>query len=262
MDVNRRHGLGLLAGAWATTVAGRSWGRDLPEGLLEGQYLSRGQPMPVVLAPPTAEGPLTGAAIMMLHGSSGLGSDLPTFLGPARRWAALGCAVAMPVYFSAARRAPATDPVEWWNIAVGDAATWMEGLPGADPDRQGVLGYSRGGYLGAEVAVTRTRLKAVVGVASAGNVRPETITRRPDVLLIHANADPVIPPLRTRHWARVLRERGVPVEVVTLSSPRHAFNDREWTRIFETAERFFLQRLARPTAAPTAPSSDTPEPRS
>jgi dienelactone hydrolase len=248
--VNRRQGLGLIAGASAAAIAGESWARQLPEGLLEGVYQSRGQPMPVLLAPPTAEGPLTGAAIMMLHGSGGLGSDLPTFVGPARRWAALGCAVAMPVYFSDARRAPATDPVEWWNIAVGDAATWMQGLPGADPERQGVFGYSRGGYLAAEVATTRTNLKAVVGVASAGNVPAADIVRQPDVLLIHANADPVIPPLRTRHWARVLRERGVPVEVVTLGSPRHAFNDREWTRIFDTAERFFLQRLAKPTAAP------------
>ena len=252
MIVNRRQGLGLALAASITAVAGTSRAQQLPEGVFEGEFISRGEPMPVLLIPPSAEGPLTGAGIMMLHGSGGLGSDMPTFLGPARRWAALGCAVTMPVYFSAARNAPATDPVAWWNRAVADAAEWMLGLPGADPDRQGVIGFSRGGYLAAEVAVRETRLKAVVGVASAGNVRPADIVRQPDVLLIHASGDPVIPPLRTRYWARVLRGRGVPVEVITLSSPRHNFNEREWTRIFAEAESFFLRTLAAdPPPAPT-----------
>lgn len=252
--VSRRQGLGLALGASVMSVAGPGRAQGLPEGFLEGEYLSRGEPMPVVLAPPTAEGPLTGAAIMMLHGSGGLGSEMPTFRAPAARWAAMGCAVVMPVYFSAARRAPATDPVAWWNIAVADAARWMRGLPGVDPERHGVFGFSRGGYLAAEVAVRETDLKAVVGVASAGNVRPDDIVRQPQVLLIHASADPVVPPLRTRHWARVLRDKGVPVEVITLPSPRHNFNDAEWARIFAESEAFFLETLGRPASAPPPPT--------
>lgn len=252
--VSRRQGLGLALGASVVSVAGTGRTQGLPEGFLEGEFQSRGEPMPVVLAPPTAEGPLTGAAIMMLHGSGGLGSEMPTFRAPAARWAAMGCAVVMPVYFSADRRAPATDPVAWWNTAVADAARWMRGLPGVDPERQGVFGFSRGGYLAAEVAVRETGLKAVVGVASAGNVQPDDVVRQPQVLLIHASADPVVPPLRTRHWARVLRDKGVPVEVVTLPSPRHNFNDAEWARIFAEAERFFLQTLGRPAIAPPPPN--------
>lgn len=256
--LNRRQGLGLAVAASVTAVAGPGRARQLPEGIFEAEFQSRGQPMPILLVPPTADGPLTGATIMMLHGSGGLGSEMPTFRAPAQRWAALGCAVVMPVYFSAARDAPASDPVAWWNIAVADAAAWMLNLPGADPNRMGAFGFSRGGYLAAEVAVRETTLKAVVGVASAGNVRPEDVVRQPEVLLIHASADPVVPPLRTRHWARVLRERGVPVEVITLGSPRHNFNEREWERIFAEAETFFLRTLAAPPApapAPPAPIS-------
>ena len=254
MIVNRRQGLGLAVAASTTALAGPGWAQQHPpEGFLEGEFLSRGEPMPVLLVPPTAEGPLTGASIMMLHGSGGLGSDLPNFRAPAMRWASMGCAVVMPVYFSAARDAPVSDPVAWWNRAVGDAAEWMLGLPGADPDRLGAIGFSRGGYLAAEVAVRESRLKAVVGVASAGNVKPEDIVRQPEVLLIHASADPVVSPLRTRHWARVLRDRGVPVEVSTLSSPRHNFNRTEWPRIFAEAETFFLRTLAAPAAAPSVP---------
>jgi dienelactone hydrolase len=258
-EVSRRQGLGLALAAALTPAVATARARDLPEGFLEGEYLSRGERMPVVLAPPTAAGPLSGSAIMMLHGSGGLGSEMPTFRGPAARWAAMGCAVVMPVYFSADRRAPATDPVAWWNIAVADAARWMRGLPGVDPDRQGVFGFSRGGYLAAEVALRETDIKAVVGVASAGNVRPEDIVRRPEVLLIHASADPVVRPIRTRHWARVLRDRDVPVEVITLSSPRHNFNDGEWRRIFAEAERFFLRTLGSPSVAPL-PTPPPPNP--
>jgi dipeptidyl aminopeptidase/acylaminoacyl peptidase len=254
MILNRRRGLGLAVAASMAAVAGPGRAQHPPEGFLEGEFLSRGEPMPVLLVPPTAEGPLTGASIMMLHGSGGLGSDLSTFRGPALRWAAMGCAVVLPVYFSAARDAPASDPVAWWTRAVGDAAEWMRGLPGADPERLGVIGFSRGGYLAAEVAVRESRLKAVVGVASAGNVRPDDIVRRPEVLLIHASGDPVVPPLRTRHWARVLREKGVPVDVITLGSPRHNFNETEWTRIFAEAETFFLRTLAAAPPLPPAPT--------
>ncbi len=253
MVLNRRRGLGLALAASTAALAGPGRAQQHPpEGFLEGEFLSRGEPMPVLLVPPTAEGPLSGASIMMLHGSGGLGSDLPTFRAPALRWAAMGCAVVMPVYFSAARDAPASDPVAWWNRAVGDAAEWMRGLPGADPDRLGAIGFSRGGYLAAEVAVRESHLKAVVGVASAGNVKPDDIVRQPEVLLIHASSDPVVSPLRTRHWARILREKGVPVEVISFSSPRHNFSRAEWTRIFAEAEAFFLRTLAAPAATPPA----------
>lgn len=112
-----------------------------------------------------------------------------------------------------------------------------------DPDRLGALGYSRGGYLAAEVAVQSTAIRAVVGVASAGNVAPREIIRRPQVLLIHADRDPVIPPARTRRWAGILREAGVQVATITMRSSQHAFDEPTWGYIFARATEFFVEAL-------------------
>lgn len=101
------------------------------------------------------------------------------------------------------------------------------------------MGYSRGGYLAAETAVQATEIEAVVGVASAGNVLPRDIVRRPPVLLIHAQNDPVIPLARTQRWARILREKGVAVETRELPVSRHGFTAEEWRGIFDSADAFF-----------------------
>ncbi len=177
----------------------------------------------------------------------GLGSDFEVFRRNARRLTALGCWVVMPSYFSDAENPAQTDDVTWWLTAVTDAAAWTTALPGVDPERLGALGYSRGGYLAAEAAVQGTTIKAVVGVASAGNVEPRNIVRRPEVLLIHARRDPVIPRERTLRWAGILRERGVPVETVVLPVDRHNFNAEEWSGIFERAEGFFRRTLVSPS---------------
>ena len=76
-----------------------------------------------------------------------------------------------------------TDNVRWWAEAVQDAAAWAKGLPGPASERLVAMGYSRGGYLAGEVAVQTSEIEAVVGVASAGNVTPRHIVRRPPVLL-------------------------------------------------------------------------------
>ncbi len=245
--VNRRQGLGLLGGL-AALGAGPVKARQAVESERLTTYRTRGQDYPVVIAPPlTFDGEMTGAAIMLLHGSGGLGSEFEMFRRQARRFTAQGYWVVMPSYFSDSANPAQTDDVDWWLTAVTDAAAWTAALPGVDPERLGALGYSRGGYLAGEAAVQGTTIKAVVGVASAGNVEPGNIVRRPEVLLIHARRDPVIPRERTTRWARILREHDIPVETVVLPVDRHSFDAEEWDGIFERADGFFRRILVRPS---------------
>lgn len=242
MILTRRHSLGLMA------AAGFGPGPALAQAMLEGAgqttYRTRGHDRPVVILAEAADGPMRGTTLLLLHGSGGFRADFPTFYHQGRRLAALGYRIVIPDYFSGAADAAEKDDVRWWARAVEDAAGWSLTLPGADPARLVAMGYSRGGYLASEVAVQTTEIRAVVGVASAGNVRAGDIVRRPHTLLIHAARDPVIPPERTRRWARILRERGVAVETVELDLSRHGFTQDEWSGIFGTADTFFRQILA------------------
>jgi dienelactone hydrolase len=241
--LNRRHCL-------AAAAFGLGLGRSAPTafaGSVETRrtvFQSRGRDHVVFVMEPAGAGDLTGAAILLLHGSGGLAGSLRDFHREAAAWTLRGCTVVIPDYFSGAPDAAQTDDTGWWAEAVRDASAWTLGLSGVDPDRLGALGYSRGGYLAAEVAVQSTAIRAVVGVASAGNVAPGDIVRRPQVLLIHADRDPVIPPARTRRWAGILENAGVPVTTVTMRSSEHVFDEPTWRYIFARATGFFVDALA------------------
>lgn len=240
--LNRRHWLaGAAIGLGIGGAASASPTR--PVETRRTVFQSRGQDHVVFVMPPAGVGDLSGAAILLLHGSGGLAGSLGDFHREAAAWTQRGCTVIIPDYFSGAPEAAQTDDTAWWAEAVRDAAAWSLQLPGVDPDRLGALGYSRGGYLAAEVAVQSAPIRAVVGVASAGNVEPRDITRRPNVLLIHADRDPVIPPARTRRWARILRDAGVSVETITMRSSQHTFDAPTWGYIFGVATPFFVQAL-------------------
>lgn len=241
MEITRRLALGAFA---SLSMGSPAWARQAPGGVHQAVYRTRGLERPIiVIEPVTNTGPMSGATVLLLHGAGGLAADLPVFLEHGLRLAERGYRIVMPDYFSGARDAAQSDDLSWWPQAVVDATDWTLALPGVDVSRLGAMGYSRGGYLAAEVAVQQTPIRAVVGVASAGNVKPREIVRRPSVMLIHAAADPVIPPHRTKRWARILSEQGVPVETVVLNVRRHHFRPGEWTDIFERADGFFRRTL-------------------
>ncbi len=241
MSLSRRHGLVLAAaslGAWPASAFGP------PVDIRRETYLTRGQRRTVVVVSQADRvGPMSGVTVLLLHGSGGLNSNLDLFQRQGRRLASLGYRVIMPDYLSDAPDAAQTDDVRWWPQAVNDAIDWAMALPGAG--RLVAMGYSRGGYLAAEVAVQGAPIEAVVGVASAGNVAPADIRRTPPVLLVHAERDPVIPPARTRRWAGILQSRGVAVETVSLDIARHGLTDAEWTGVFDRADDFFRRSLGR-----------------
>ncbi len=239
MEVTRRLALGAFA---SLPMGGLAWAQ--PGGVHQAVYQTRGLERPIiVIEPVTDTGPMSGATLLLLHGAGGLVADLPVFVEHGRRLAELGYRIVMPDYFSDARDAAQSDELGWWPRAVVDATDWTLALPGVHASCLGAMGYSRGGYLAAEVAVQQTPIRAVVGVASAGNVRQREIVRRPSVMLIHAAGDPVIPPRRTKRWARILGEQGVQVEIVVLNVRRHHFRPGEWTDIFERADGFFRRTL-------------------
>jgi dipeptidyl aminopeptidase/acylaminoacyl peptidase len=247
--VSRRTGLELAAALAVGGLIGGARAQSAPPGLRQARFRTRGENRTILLVEPSTEGQASGAAVMLLHGAGGLRSDIPTFYPHALDWAARGYTVAMPNYFTETGD-PRTEDTRWWAQSVADATSWTAALPGVDPQRIGAMGYSRGGYLAAEVAVQTTDIRAVVGVCSAGNVEPEDIVRRPTVLLIRADRDEVIPDHRTLRWARILEGRGVSVETVVMRGESHQLTSTAWSTVFERAEAFFARTIQTTESAP------------
>jgi dipeptidyl aminopeptidase/acylaminoacyl peptidase len=247
--ISRRAGLKLGAALAVGGLISGARAQSAPPGLRQARFRTRGEDRTILLVEPSTGGQASGGAIMLLHGAGGLRSDVPTFYPHALDWAARGYTVAMPNWFTETGD-PRTEDVRWWAQSVADATAWTAALPGVDPQKLGAMGYSRGGYLAAEVAVQRTDIRAVVGVCSAGNVEPDDIVRRPPVLLIRASLDDVIPDHRTLRWARILQSRGVSVETVVLPGESHQLTPTAWSTVFDRADAFFARTLQTAESAP------------
>lgn len=245
-SLNRRQGLGLGLAAAGMTITGAAASQDtgVLQGVRRGSYTSRGRELTALVAAPTVtDGPMSGAALLLLHGGGGLRRDFGNFYRNARRLATLGYTVVMPDYFGDADGGRGQAEPRLMRQALRDATAWTASLRGVDSARVGAMGYSRGGYLAGEVAVRDEGVRAVVGVCSAGNVHARDMTRRPPVLLIYAAGDPVVRPVRTRRWASQLERAGVPVETHVMDVRRHGFFEAEWTDIFDRADAFFRRAM-------------------
>ncbi len=236
----------VLAGVGATALAAPARGQTLGPGVTLTGYQSGGVSIPTVLFEPRRpDGALSGGGLVLLHGGGGAQIDVPRFFSHAVRLTDHGLTVAMPNYFAGSGEAGEVrrSMTERFRVVVDDAVVWLAARPGVDRSRLALMGYSRGGHLATEVAVTRADVRAAIGVASAGGLEPAAIRRTPPVLLIYAKGDPVVRPRYTRRWAGVLRNREVPVTLRELDSPRHIFEDVEWSDIFSSARTFLTRHL-------------------
>ncbi|HEV2083234.1 MAG TPA: dienelactone hydrolase family protein [Brevundimonas sp.] len=241
MTLTRRH----FAGApLAALMGGSAFGQEMAPGVSLTAFVSAGQEVAAVLFTPTRPGgPMRGAGVVLLNGGGGTNNDLPRFYRDAVRMTERGYVVVMPNYLGATPEPDPRNRVRWVDLVV-DCATWLTNAHGVGAGRVALMGFSRGGWLATETALTRPGFRCAVGIASGGDLAVEAIVHRPPVLLIHADADPVVAPATTRAWRRRMRDAGVPVETYVLDSGNHVFEPSEWSEIFGRAERFARPHLS------------------
>lgn len=240
----RREGLALLAGALAAGgLPVRA--QTVAEGVSLASYRSGEADVAcVVFTPRQPGGPMAGAAILLLNGGGGTNNDIRRFYEDAVGLSDKGYVVIMPNYLGVTSDPEDRRNAAIWRQVVVDGAVWAGTLPGVDPARVGTMGFSRGGWLACDAGLTEANVKAVVGIASGGNLRAEQMRRKPPVLLIYASGDPIVPPRVTRAWERTLKDAQVPVETYVVDSPRHVLQANEWHLVFDTAHAFFRRTLA------------------
>jgi phospholipase/carboxylesterase len=192
-------------------------------------------------------GPASGGTpkqlVVLCHG---LGADGYDLIDLAPTWAR-----ALPDAAFAAPDAP--DPCDlgptgrqWWSVAdrsppvveagVRRAATFLNpfvdaelarlGLP---PDAYALMGFSQGAMTALFTGLRRTTAPRAILAFSGALIAPETLatelTHRPPVLLVHGEADEVVPVERSREAEAALRAAGVPVEATYVPRLGHGIDD-------------------------------------
>ncbi len=100
---------------------------------------------------------------------------------------------------------------------------------GLTPESLALVGFSQGTMLSLHVSLRRETAPAqVVGFSGAllgGQTLAQEITARPPVLLVHGQADPVVPYQASESAASLLQSQSVPVELILRPGLPHSIDE-------------------------------------
>lgn len=187
-------------------------------------------------------------AVLLVHGSDGVTRQSQYHLA-ARVLSAQGYTVLFPHYFEATGdvRAPYGDiglKYPAWLTALDRVLDDAARDPRVDPRRVGVVGISLGGALALSLASRDRRIDAVVSYfgflppdIGSGNPRAPT-------LILHGEADRVVPVRNAALIEAALRGRGVSVETQIYPGEGHGFGQAAQLDAATRTAAFLRQRLA------------------
>jgi phospholipase/carboxylesterase len=181
--------------------------------------------------------------VVLCHG---LGADGHDLIDLAPTWAN-----ALPDAIFAAPDAPDRCDLgptgrQWWSVAdrsppvveagVRRAATFLNPFLDAELTRLGLppgayalMGFSQGAmtalFTGLRRATAPRAILAFSGALIAADSLPAELIHRPPVLLVHGEADEVVPVERSREAEAALRAAGVPVEATYVPRLGHGIDD-------------------------------------
>jgi dienelactone hydrolase len=217
-----------------------------------------GMKLPVELLAPAGAGRYP--IVCALHGSGGASNSEALSLG--ELLAGQGFCVMVPRYFAATGTRWADAPTIWrefptWMRAVSACLDFATELPSADPERIGLIGFSLGAYLALALGSQQPRVKAIVdfcGGLTEYFVRG--LTQMPPVLILHGEADPVVPISEAHKLAHALQERGLFHEMKIYQRAGHDFHGFDRIDASQRASSFLNRHLDNrpPSASPACAS--------
>jgi len=163
---------------------------------------------------------------------------------------------------------------QWFSLQERDPAVMLEGVRevvpilnayldaqlaqhGLTDDRLALVGFSQGTMTALHTMLRRPKACAVVvgfsGALLAPEILGDEIASRPPVLLVHGDADPVVPFEAMPAAREALDLNGVPVAAYSRPGLQHGI-DQEGLQLCATAlvQHLFPETMAKPEGAPGA----------
>jgi carboxymethylenebutenolidase len=209
-------------------------------------FVSGGKTIAIDCFIPEAQGQARFPAIIALHGSGG-GHD--TLAQTARPLAARGFCVYVPHYFDRTGTVEAQMPAMFlnfplWMKTLWDVVSLVMQQPAVDSDRIGVLGFSLGAYLALSLGGIDARVQTVAEYFGGlpREIRP-FMRRLPPTLILHGDADTVVPVAEAFRLQKALEERKVPYELKIYPGEGHDFTPETRIKADGQMHAFFRKYL-------------------
>ncbi len=217
----------LVAIAIVLWIASRS---PSSERSSSGEFGFNGAPIEEFHCLPTGSG--RHPAVILLHGAGYRGMNHDEFDTMCGALADRGYYAEFIEYYDATPNSdPTTDPMEnfkTWTAAIHSAIESLARNPAIDPKRIALMGFSQGAYLAVGTASQFPDEVAAV-VEYYGGLIPtlrDKAASMPPTLIIHGEADTVIPVSEAKDLDAMLTKANRPHEMHLYSGVDHGFNFR------------------------------------
>jgi carboxymethylenebutenolidase len=213
----------------------------------KSSYESQGKTIVVERFEPKAPG--AWPAVLVLHGAGGMSIGGPAFRDFARLLARRGYVAHVVHYFDLTGTKLADLPTmkasfPGWLKAVADGVSNVSKQPNVDPKRVGLLGFSLGAYVSLSVAMFDHRIGAVVEYfGGLPEVLVKDVKSLPPTLILHGDADRVVPVSEARALEKLFKEKDLPHEVRIYAGQGHGFTGDDASDATRRALAFFEQHV-------------------
>jgi carboxymethylenebutenolidase len=189
-------------------------------------------------------------AIILLHGAGGPGDDPRSMLRErARELARAGFVSLVPHFFDRTGTKFSNpyrnrDYFQVWTETIQATVSYAANLPTVDRRRIGLLGFSLGAYVALSEAMFDTRVSAVVEYS--GGLFDELalqLRQMPPTLIVHGEADRIVPVAEARKLAALFQARQVPHVLAIYPGAGHGLSAGDGQDAWQRTLKFFDQHL-------------------
>ncbi len=220
---------------------------------VEATFDSGGKPITVEVFEPKGDG--KHPAVLIFHGAGGMRVGGPAFREAGRRLAEGGYLALVVHYFDRTNTDSADGPAmakhyRTWMDTLADSIAYAKGRPDVDPDRVGLIGFSLGAYLALSES---SRNDGVAAVAEYFGGLPRELaaglTKMPPTLILHGDADSVVPVSEAKSLEKLLTEKMLPFEIQIYEGAGHGFTGATGQDAFRRVQSFLDKHVRDKKAA-------------